>query len=180
MSDLAAALGAPGIRVFGDTIQPNVDRDSTRGWIAESIAKLAEITSRKGVEVWLESHGDFASAAESLAILNQSGALQAGVLWDPANCFIEAAETPAEGAEKLGPAIRHAHMKDLRQNDGALEHVLTGEGNFPLREQLEALQKIGYDRFVSFEWEKKWHPEIPNAEIALPHFIRWFRQTLNQ
>ena len=95
MSDLAASLGAPGVRVFGDTIQPGIDRDSTRGWIAESIGKLAEITSGKGVEVWLESHGDFASAAETLAILHQSGSLQTGVLWDPANCFIEAEETPA-------------------------------------------------------------------------------------
>jgi sugar phosphate isomerase/epimerase len=179
MSDLAAALGAPGLRVFGDTIQPGADRESTRGWIAESIAKLAEITSRKGVEVWLESHGDFASSPESLAILKQSGASQAGVLWDPANCLVETKEMPAEAAEKLGPAIRHAHIKDLRQNNGAWEHVLTGEGNFPLREQLESLRRIGYNRFVSFEWEKKWHPEIPDAEIALPHFIRWFRQNIN-
>ena len=179
MSDLAAALGAPGLRVFGDTIQPGADRDSTRGWIAESIAKLAEVTSRKGVEVWLESHGDFASAPESLAILNQSGSSQVRVLWDPANCLVEAGETPAEGAAKLGSTIRHAHIKDLRQNNGAWEHVLTGEGNFPLEEQLESLQKIGYDRFVSFEWEKKWHPEIPDAEIALPHFMRWFQQNLN-
>jgi sugar phosphate isomerase/epimerase len=34
MSDIAAELGAPGIRVFGDTIQPGADRDSTRKWIA--------------------------------------------------------------------------------------------------------------------------------------------------
>ncbi len=179
MSDLAAALGAPGLRVFGDTIQPGADRNSTRGWIAEGIGKLAEITSPKGVEVWLESHGDFASAGESLAILEQSAASHVGVLWDPANCLVEAKETPDEGAAKLGAAIRHAHIKDLRQNNGAWEHVLTGEGNFPLRQQLQALQKSNYDRFVSFEWEKKWHPEIPDAEIALPHFIRWFRQNLN-
>jgi len=179
MSDLAAALGAPGIRVFGDTIQPGADRDSTRSWIAESIGKLAAITSSKGVEIWLESHGDFASATETLAILRQSGASSAGVLWDPANCFIAVNEIPSAGAEELGTAIRHVHIKDLRKNDGSWQHVLTGEGDFPLNHQLEALRKINYDRFLSFEWEKKWHPEIPDAEIALPHFIRWFRQNAN-
>jgi len=176
MSDLAAALGAPGLRVFGDTIQPGADRGSTRNWIAEGISKLAEIVSPKGVEVWLETHGDFASAPETLAILAQTGSAQTGAVWDPANCFIEAKEQPANGAAKLGAAIRHTHIKDLRQNNGEWEHVLTGEGNFPLREQLEALKKINYDRFVSFEWEKKWHPEIVHAEIALPHFVSWFRQ----
>ena len=180
MSDLAAALGAPGMRVFGDTVQPGADRDSTRRWIAESIGELAEITSRKRVEVWLETHGDFASAAATLEILLQSGSPHAGALWDPANCLVEAQETPAEGAAKLGSAIRHTHMKDLRRENDEWEHVLTGEGNFPLRQQLEALQELNYDGYVSFEWEKKWHPEIPDAEIALPHFIQWFRENVSQ
>src|SRR5205085_11964169 len=102
MSDLAAVLGATGLRVFGDTIQPGVDRDTTRTWIADGISRLSETASSKGVEVWIESHGDFASAPESLAILSQAGSPQAGVLWDPANCWIEAQESPDEGAAKLG------------------------------------------------------------------------------
>ena len=36
--------------------------------------------------------------------------------------------------------------------------------------------QIKYDGFISFEWEKKWHPEIADPEIALPHFTRWFRE----
>ena len=47
---------------FGDTIQPGADRASTHSWIAESIRELAEITAARGVEVWLENHGDFAAA----------------------------------------------------------------------------------------------------------------------
>jgi hypothetical protein len=34
----------------------------------------------------------------------------------------------------------------------------------------------GLKRFVSFGWEKKLHPQIPDVEIALPHFIEWFRR----
>src|SRR5262249_17806603 len=33
MADLAASLDAPGIRIFGDTVQPGADRESTREWI---------------------------------------------------------------------------------------------------------------------------------------------------
>src|SRR5215470_4510411 len=33
MAELAATLGAPGIRVFGDKIQPGESRESTRDWI---------------------------------------------------------------------------------------------------------------------------------------------------
>ena len=42
---------------------------------------------------------------------------------------------------------------------------------------LAALRTIGYDGWLSVEWEKKWHPEIADAAIALPHFTRWFRES---
>jgi sugar phosphate isomerase/epimerase len=174
MTDLAAALGAPGLRIFGDTIQPGADRASTRSWIAESTRKLSEIAQARGVEIWLETHGDFASSQETAAILQAAAGLPAGVIWDPANCFLEAEEQPADGAAILGTRIRHVHIKDLRQGPSGWQPVLTGEGDFPLHEVRAALRQSNYDRFLSFEWEKKWHPEIADAEIALPHFVSWF------
>jgi sugar phosphate isomerase/epimerase len=176
MSDLAAALSAPAIRVFGDKIQAGADRDSTRRWIAESIRELGSRIKSKGVEVWLETHGDFASARETMAILAEAGSEQDGVIWDPANCLLESNEGPQEGATEMGTAIRHVHIKDLRQDQHGWQPVLTGEGTFPLSELRLALEQINYKGFVSFEWEKKWHPEIPDANTALPHFARWFRE----
>ena len=175
MSDLAASLGAPGIRVFGDKIQPGADRASTGDWIAESISNLAAKTASKGVEVWLETHGDFASAPETSRILGAANGSNTGVIWDSANCFLESHESPQEGAIGLGHSIRHVHIKDMRQDHAEWKLVPTGEGTFPLAELLSALRKLDYDRFLSFEWEKKWHPEIADASVALPHFIRWFR-----
>ena len=175
MADLAAELRSPGIRVFGDTIQLGADRESTRRWIAEGIQKLAETSGPKGVEIWLESHGDFTTALETTAVLTQAACANIGAVWDPANAFAAASESPDEGAS-LGTAIRHIHIKDLRRVDGSWKPVLTGDGDFPLHQLLGALQKLNYDHFVSFEWEKKWHPEIEDAEIALPHFVDWFRK----
>jgi sugar phosphate isomerase/epimerase len=176
MAELAAELGAPGMRVFGDTIQPGADRASTRSWIADSIRKLAENTGPKGIEVWLETHGDFATASETAAILAEAGCAQTGAIWDPANCFLESGERPQEGAARLVASIRHIHIKDLRQIHEGWRPVLAGDGDFPLPEVRTALQQLGYDRFVSFEWEKKWHPDIADATVALPHFARWFRE----
>jgi sugar phosphate isomerase/epimerase len=176
MADLAATLDAPGIRVFGDTIQPGADRDSTRSWIAESLRELSENISSTGVEVWLETHGDFASSEETAAILHKASHPMAAVLWDPANCFIESKESAPAGAARLGASIRHMHFKDLLIEPDKWTPVLTGEGNFPVCEVQAALRQIDYRGFVSFEWEKKWHPEIPDATVALPHFARWWRE----
>jgi hypothetical protein len=40
------------------------------------------------------------------------------------------------------------------------------------------LDAAGFAGHVSFEWEKRWHPQLEEPEIALPHFARWIRRTL--
>jgi glucosamine-6-phosphate deaminase len=182
--ELAARLGAPGIRVFGDRVQPGADLAATRGWIAEAMQALAEAGARTGVEAWIESHGDFARAADTLSILELVPSRAAGVVWDPANAF-EAGEAPAEGPRVLGERIRHVHLKDLaraRAAEGgtAWKPVLVGEGEFPAADVLALLHHAGYDGFVSFEWEKRWHPQIEEPEVALPRFARWAASVLRR
>src|ERR1700686_2073659 len=126
MAALAGELGAPGLRVFGDTIQPGADRISTQSWIAESIRKLAEITAARGVEIWIENHGDFAAAGETAAILENAASQKIGVVWDPANSFVATEERPADGAALLGVAIRHVHIKDLRRDRHGWNYVPAG------------------------------------------------------
>jgi sugar phosphate isomerase/epimerase len=176
MADLAAELGSPAIRVFGDQIQPGADRESTRAWIAESIDELNRKIEPSGVAVWLETHGDFASGAETEAILSASKSRRIGIVWDAANCWVQSGETPQQGAAGMQHAILHVHVKDLRKCGERWVPVLNGEGTFPLEEMRLALRNIRYDGYASFEWEKKWHAQIPAADVALPHFARWFRE----
>ncbi len=176
MAELAAQLGSPGIRVFGDKIQPGASRDETRCWIAEGIRHLAEEVEWSGVGVWLESHGDFASSAETLRTLHDAGTSNLGVVWDPANAFSDGGEDPVAAAENFGGALRHVHIRDLDYVRGKWHPVLTGEGKFPLRDMVAELQRLNYDGFCSFEWEKKWRPELAEPEIAIPQFAAWFRE----
>jgi sugar phosphate isomerase/epimerase len=176
MAELAAALGSPGIRVFGDKIQPGADRYSTRDWITEGVRRLAGETKDTGVEVWLETHGDFASSTETMQIVAQAESTNVGVVWDPANCFTDGKEDPLDSAHAFGTALRHVHLRDLNSHNGVWEPALTGSGQFPLREILAQLKAVGYERFVSFEWEKKWRPELAEPEVAIPQFAGWFRE----
>jgi glucosamine-6-phosphate deaminase len=176
--ELAARLGAAGIRVFGDRVQEGQDLASTSTLVAEALQQLGEAAQPLGVEVWLESHGDFARARDTVAILDRVRAAAVGVVWDPANAF-ELGETPAEGHAVLGTRVRHVHVKDIvRPPAGAASRTawipaLPGRGVFAPERVLSVLQAAGYDRWISFEWEKRWHPAIEEPEIALPHFIRW-------
>jgi len=35
---------------------------------------------------------------------------------------------------------------------------------------------LDYDAYVSFEWEKYWHPEIEEPEVALPDFVKAMKE----
>jgi glucosamine-6-phosphate deaminase len=175
-AEVAARLGAAGIRVFGDRVQEGADVDSTRGWIVDSLAALRDRLRGSGVEVWLETHGDFATAAATRSLLEEAGSDGLGAVWDPANAFSEFGEEPPAGAAALGPFLRHVHLKDVRRPQGGQvpwPPALPGRGDFPAARTLACLRGAGYDRWVSFEWEKRWHPEIEEPEVALPHFLLW-------
>lgn len=178
---VAARLGARGIRVFGDRVQPGADLRSTRAWIVESLAALRDRLRGTGVEVWLETHGDFARAAATRSLLEEAGSDGLGAVWDPANAYAEFGEEPEAGAHALGPFLRHVHLKDERRPpDGKIPWppALPGRGDFPAARVLEVLGASGFDRWVSFEWEKRWHPEIEDPEVALPHFLGWAADAL--
>lgn len=175
MAEVAAGVGAPSIRIFGDRIQVGSNRKETAARIAESLSRLAVRLKPDGVQVWLETHGDFATAADVSEIFAQVTCPEVGIIWDPANAFEQNGEVPRISSH-LSFHIRHVHLKDQQRDaQGETRYVLTGEGQFPFQTMFASLASIEFDGFVSFEWEKFWHPELAGPEIALPHFIKWWK-----
>ncbi|MFN8582426.1 MAG: TIM barrel protein, partial [Gemmatimonadaceae bacterium] len=79
-------------------------------------------------------------------------------------------EAPNHVYEALKPFIRHTHIKDVKLTGSGVQYVLFGTGEAPVGEALRALKDGGYGGFYSFEWEKRWHPEIEAPEIALAQY----------
>jgi len=50
----------------------------------------------------------------------------------------------------------------------------------PVREIVKVLAGAGYKGYYSFEWEKKWHPEIEEPEVAIPHYAKVMREYLRE
>ena len=66
-----------------------------------------------------------------------------------------------------------------KEHDG-WQLVLLGEGEVPVREMLATLMGHAYLGSVSVEWEKRWHPEIEAAELALPQHLSLLRTWLDE
>ena len=52
--------------------------------------------------------------------------------------------------------------------DGKIKSKLPGTGQLDLKKLLSLILGTGYDRYLSFEWEKKWEPDLEEPEIAFP------------
>ncbi len=171
-AELAAALDAPLIRIFPDKIQTGATRDETRDNIASCLRDVAE-RSPSGVRVALETHGDFARGYIAAEIVRLADHPNIALIWDVANS-VAAGDSIEEAACEVGPYLAHVHLRDARPVKGH-EHwlpVLAGRGAVSFTEAVNALRRLAYDGYVSFEWEKYWQPEIEEPEVALPDFVK--------
>jgi sugar phosphate isomerase/epimerase len=176
--DLASLLAAPYVRVFGNNIVG--PRDQAIEYIAKSLRQLGDYAAPKNVTVLIESHGDFTDSPSLHSVLEKADSPHVGLLWDAHHTFVSGNEDPAFTVSRLGKYIRHTHLKDSRKDGNNVHYVLTGRGEVPVKRQMQLLVEHGYRGYYSFEWEKVWHPEIEEPEIAFPDFVRAATQYLKE
>src|SRR5436309_9205097 len=168
--DLAETLRAPYVRVFGNKYVQGVPRDVMLAHIARGLRELGDYARPKGVTVLIESHGDFTDSPTLLEIVQRADSPAVALLWDAHHTFVSGKEAPEDTVRQLGRYIRHTHVKDSVPQGSDRRYVLTGTGDVPVRRQIEALAKSGYRGYYSFEWEKRWHPDIEAPEVAIAQF----------
>lgn len=172
--DLAERLGVPYIRVFGDAIPDKANMEPTIAAVAAGLQTLGDYALRKQVMVLIETHGDFADHDILHDVLNRTHSPAIGVLWDIQVTYKHGGgQRPEATYAKLGPYVRHVHVKDMAGSNENRRLCLPGEGDVPIGACLELLREQGYDGYFSFEWEKRWHPEIEPPDVAFPAFVRY-------
>ena len=171
--DVASALGAPYVRVFGNMYVQGMSREAVHAYIARGLRELGEYARPRGVMVLLESHGDFVTSPALVDLMQRADSPAVGILWDAHHTFV--AKEPTEtSVAQLGRWIRHTHLKDSvpAPSGTGRKYVLTGRGEVPVKQQIEALARTGYKGYYSLEWEKRWHPELDEPEVAFADFAK--------
>lgn len=172
---IAARLGAKYLRVFGGPLPKEQERELTLDAAAAGLGQIGELSAQSGVTSLLETHDDFSRSASILDLYRRGMSESVEVLWDTLHSYRHG-ESAEETWDALGPRIRLVHVKDATvATPETFDFALTGEGRMPVRGFIDLLKAKGFDGFVNFEWEKGWHPEIAEPEIALPHFMQWVR-----
>src|SRR5207245_7312554 len=90
--DLAQALGAPFVRVFGNEYVAGVPRAEMLAHIAGALRELGDYARRTGVTVVIESHGDFTDSPALLDILTKADSPNVALPWDAHHRFVSGKE----------------------------------------------------------------------------------------
>ncbi len=179
--DLASALDAPLVRVFGgkaDSDKSPAPDDATKARVAAGLRELGEYGGPRKVTVIIESHDHFTASATLKSVLEAADSEHVALLWDAHHTFATSHEDPEFTVKQLGSWIRHTHLKDSTGEGEDRKYVLTGRGNVPIHRQIQALRSTDYKGFYCFEWEKLWHPDIADPEIAIADYARVAGQCL--
>ena len=173
---LAQQLNCPYIRVFPNNFPKDQERNVTIDLIVKGLLELGDCAKDYGVTVLMETHGDLVQSAEIEKIMQLATHPNVGLLWDVVNMWSVTKESPARVYSRLKKYIQHTQLKDLKFVDGKEQYVFLGKGDAPIFEAIDVLAKNGYKGYYSFEWEKFWHPEIEDSEIALADYPKVMKQ----
>lgn len=201
--NLAAELGARFVRVFGDVLPADVgqsQKSAALSRIGDGLNWLGEYAEKFDIDILLETHGDFSNSHHVMALMSMPFPPTVGILWDTHHPWRFCGEELTETFDRIGKWVRHTHWKDsvaersrpkatagddaarqahsLMSGHREANYVLFGEGEFSSRHCLQLLSNAGYQGWYSLEWEKMWHPELDEPDVALPHFAQRFRELL--
>ncbi|MEV4106282.1 sugar phosphate isomerase/epimerase family protein [Nonomuraea sp. NPDC049695] len=164
---LAADLGAPGVRVFPRGDDPAVG--------ARRLKAVSGTASALGTRVLVETHDRMATGAAVAGLLAEAGCPETtGAIWDLLHPWRHG-ESPADTLAALGPYLSYVQVKDAVSAEDTTP-VPMWTGSVPLDESGELLRAAGYDGWVSLEWERTWYPQVAPVEEILPGAADWVRR----
>jgi len=186
--ELASDWESPLVRVFGGALpdgdQPSAaaERQARLAAAARVLEAAAGVAERLGVAIGVETHDSFSAARVVAELLAMVESPSVGAVWDSHHPY-RMGERPAEIYAALGSRLLLAQVKDARrapERADGWQLVLLGDGEVPVREMLAVLAAGGYEGWISVEWEKRWHREIEEPEVALPHHLRLLDTWMNE
>lgn len=174
--DLAVDLEATHLRIFAGTderTEENIQR------FIDSCREIGEYARKRGIIIGIESHGELAYNADScIRLVRDIDLDNVRIIFDPANMQNIGLSPVIEG-RKMRNYIAYIQVKDWILKEpvlGRVKAVPLGEGEVNLRDIINLLKETSYRGWICVEYEKKWHPELPDPKIGLLASLKYLKR----
>ncbi len=179
---VANNLGAKNIRVFGMGNLEQHNHAELANIGRDCIEQILALDGALALHWLFETHDNWIRARDCKLLLDSIDNLAFGALWDMGHTARVGGESPPESYAAIGPRVGYTHVKDAVYNPNHAQamadgwrYVLPGQGQLPLAEAIALLKQNGYDGWILFEHEKRWHPTLAAPEVAFPAFVKWVK-----
>jgi len=177
---IAQELGTPFIRAYAGRLPKDSDRTAIAKAIIGALKPLADEAAKAKVRIGIETHDDWCPGEYIMSIINGVASPSVGIVYDIFNSFLDGREPWETTYGAIKAHIVYCHLKDgYRKADGKVRYVFIGAGDLPIRDILARMKADGYSGYLSFEWEKKWIPDLEPPEVVLPHYAHKLRSLWN-
>jgi sugar phosphate isomerase/epimerase len=150
--EIAVSLGAPAVN-FLTGKPPGNDADGWRAMIA-ALKPILHFAQARRIDLSIHNHENhLIDAPDKARLLIQSiGYPNLKVLFDVTNFYILGSDIP-EAVRRLGPYLRHAHIKGVVGMFPYNHFLAPGEtgDQFPFDPFAVALSDVGYEGYISVE-----------------------------
>jgi sugar phosphate isomerase/epimerase len=178
----ARGLGCSNVRVFGGGDVKSAGKEAAAKVGCECMEQILQLDGAGDLHWLFETHDNWVRAADCKLLLDSISNPAFGALWDMGHTYRVGGEAPNETYDAIGPRIGYTHIKDAvhdAKHEQAMKdgwrYVVPGEGELPLAESIGILKANGWDGWLQFEHEKRWHPELREPEDIFPKFVTWIR-----
>lgn len=180
--ELSKALGCDNVRVFGGGDLQHANHAELAKIGLDCVQAILDLDGAGDLHWLFETHDNWVTSANCTLLLNHISNPAFGALWDLGHTARVGGETPEQTWAAVGSRVGYTHVKDAvydthhpqAMSDG-WRYVLPGTGQLPLAEAISLLRQRGYDGWLMYELEKRWHPELEDPEVAFPAFVQWVR-----
>ncbi len=177
--NVAHELEADFVRFFGGRLAEGATVDDAIACAAPALRQVAEHAAAKNVCIAIETHDNFCAAEDLVRMIDIADHEKLCVLWDLHHPLRLAGEDIDTTAGLVKGRLGYCHVKDAFTDvEGERHIVMVGAGDVPNDEMIARLAADGFDGYLSFEWEKKWHPELPEPDVAFGQYIFKMRRIL--
>ena len=183
--DTASAIGCPLVKLFDAMVAPggfftpaglmNRGRASMALALSDWLLPLGDYAAQRGVTIVVENALSFRDSKEMWMILDRLAHPSIACCWDLFNAAL-IGEPPSVSVPTLNSKIQYTQVKDAKLGPLGASYCKLGEGDVQVEKFLIRLKGIGYEGWVTLEWEKAWLPNIAGPEEILPDSIRKLRE----
>ena len=165
--DLANDLGVDVVHGLTGPYPPGVEPSVAWNWAVSAVRSCTEYAETNGVKFAMEAivnHVVF-RVRDMQRLLDDLGDVSVYVNFDPSHYLI-GGDNIADAVRTFGTRIVHVHMKDAEGDPERFTFPALGKGQVDFGAMIDALHAVGYDGYLSLEYEADRFGDVTPKEQA--------------